>query len=128
MIKANQIRKGNIVHYPVDGTMCLCTIDGEDIKLIETKPPYAKDHHPIPLTEEWLLNFGFKKAKDETKITYFNIDTEHAKYVIYSYKQKFDFTIDCNEFCKVLRQLRYVHELQNLFFALTGKELKMKKK
>ena len=62
---------------------------------------------PIPLTEEWLLKFGFEKAYE----------------TCYQYK---DFILN-DKFIMmdidITVQLKYVHQLQNLYFALTGEEL-----
>lgn len=70
---------------------------------------------PIPLTEEWLLNFGFeKKSGSEFKNDRF----------IYRFKQR-DLIIEGFEYDYngILCYPEYVHQLQNLYFALTGEEL-----
>ena len=65
---------------------------------------------PIPITEDWLLNFGFIKDK---------VGTEY-------YKE--DFTIYLPYFFQykdsVIDPLNHIHQLQNLYFSLTNKELK----
>jgi len=61
---------------------------------------------PIPLTEEWLTKFGFKKDDG-----FFNKDGVWLTP---------DFGLDgINPF----KPIKYVHQLQNLFFAITGEEL-----
>ena len=63
--------------------------------------------NPIPLTEEWLLKLGFEKAYE----------------TCYQYK---DFILDDRFIMMdidITIQLKYVHQLQNLYFALTGQEL-----
>ena len=78
---------------------------------------------PIPLTEEWLLKFGLKKSEKELVLEFadysnaylwFNnksgqlrLVTEQGKYLTHD-------------------NLKHVHQLQNLYFALTGKELEIK--
>lgn len=68
-------------------------------------------YHDIPLTEEWLLKFGFERLF-ETGSTYslgdFNV-SDFGENGIFHYDVK--------------QQIKYVHELQNLYFALTGSEL-----
>jgi hypothetical protein len=66
---------------------------------------------PIPLTEEWLLRFGFTH------------DIEYDQF-------HFDFITITLPDCKVWVAMEYdiatvksVHELENLYFALTGSEL-----
>ena len=69
---------------------------------------------PIALTEYWLLNFGF-----------INTGTpEHPNYTKGFYKclWRNGRTNICNSH-GFIKNLSYVHELQNLFFALTGEDL-----
>jgi hypothetical protein len=82
----------------------------------------TQDFQPIPLTEEWLLKFGFEYHHDTphpNKVfrklhTEGFIDLEQIKH--YYYGGSFT-SVEC----------RYVHQLQNLYFALTGEELTTKK-
>ena len=62
---------------------------------------------PVPLTEEWLIKFGFEKAY-ETCYQYKDFIL-NDKFIM----MDIDITI----------QLKHVHQLQNLYFALTGEEL-----
>ena len=78
---------------------------------------------PIPITEEWLLSFGFK-------LDYRN--SEHTK--LYSNEKltiDYNFTDKYIDFDNVLLapdiKIEYVHQLQNLYYALTGEELELKK-
>ena len=79
------------------------------------------DCQPIPLTEEWLLKFGFVdknytlelKAKRKTIVfNWFSKVVSTGKRSGY-YSRKY-------------RHIKYVHQLQNLYFALTGEELEVK--
>ena len=69
-----------------------------------------KNAKPIPLTEEWLVKFGINCLSDGVFI--FKI----------GYTQNIVFQPDmkCNYKCE------HVHQLQNLYFALTGEELTLK--
>ncbi|KUJ56436.1 hypothetical protein [Chryseobacterium aquaticum] len=80
---------------------------------------------PIPLTQEWLLKFGFEKDNEVDEIdgmlfVIFYI----GDYIVEHWISEdiFNFTDDCN--LKV--QVSSVHQLQNLFFCLCGKELTIK--
>jgi len=64
---------------------------------------------PIPITEEWLLKAGFEK--DETDWWY--IDDFGVK--------RYD--NDCFVFYTLNTIIKFLHQLQNLYFALTGEEL-----
>lgn len=69
----------------------------------------------LPLTEEWLLKFGFEK-KSEGKF-------EHNVNPLIIYKnERMGFYY--GEAIGISHN--YVHQLQNLYFALTGEELTIK--
>jgi hypothetical protein len=66
---------------------------------------------PIPLTEEWLLKFGFEKA----------LNGWWCPDEVVSYKEGY-----AGFGTNTYTQIKHVHQLQNLYFALTGKELEIK--
>ena len=72
---------------------------------------------PIPLTEEWLLKCGFNQNILCWVCDKFTIagSVEHG-YVLTGYCLENIFPVN----------VFYVHQLQNLYFALTGKELEIK--
>jgi hypothetical protein len=80
----------------------------------------------IPLTEEWLLKFGFEK--DDVFDKFFTYLPIHDLCM-----DKLSFRVNegfiCYESIKyrtLLKHIQYVHQLQNLYFALTNEELTMK--
>jgi hypothetical protein len=82
---------------------------------------------PITLTEEWLLKFGFAYdgewlvlTKFETMFKTININTKISKVTIS------DGCIDDYEEIHLTDNIKYVHQLQNLYFALTNEELTIK--
>jgi hypothetical protein len=74
----------------------------------------------IPITEEWLLNFGLSKAHGG-----FDRFTWHRS-AIYFKEGRWIYGIlgDDNNSYYHVSELQYVHQLQNLYFSLTGQELK----
>jgi hypothetical protein len=71
------------------------------------------DCFPIPLNEKWLLSFGFeKKGPKYIKGNFAVFDYGH----IYGFDVSLD--LGCN--------FKYVHKLQNLYYALEDKELTIK--
>jgi hypothetical protein len=72
---------------------------------------------PIQLTEEWLLKFGGRKTIVEDYPIYFV-----NPFDIEFYKNESVVLISGNTEVKI----KYVHQLQNLYFALTGEELTFK--
>jgi hypothetical protein len=105
-MKASELRIGNYV-YDTLGKVNI--IDLEAITYIVKEP--HNQVKPIPLTEEWLLKLGFKNNRlglfDVVKVV------DDIAYHIYFIK-------------KHLKEIQYVHQLQNLYFALTGEELTIK--
>ena len=71
----------------------------------------------LPITEEMLFNFGYGKKHD---IYYKNNSLLRfiGNEVFYSRGE-----IDDTEFQEYITSVKYVHQLQNLYFALTGREL-----
>jgi hypothetical protein len=80
---------------------------------------------PIPLTEEWLVKFGFTDdvvnvlENDNFKISISYYDGWHL-----SYKEKQGF--GSSEMYLYPANIDSVHSLQNLFHSFTGQELTLK--
>ena len=77
---------------------------------------------PIPITEEWLLKLGFHKiAEDDFDKTFGIGQISIRKSKLYISDKS---GVYLNQ--KRIAIIQYVHQLQNLYFALTGQELKTK--
>jgi hypothetical protein len=109
MIDARELRIGNIVNRFGYATFvteineyyindCLFTI---------------KEYHPVYITEEWLIKFGFKKQEILKKVYEKDVYAKTG-FLIHAIDDFFN-----------LRgvSIKYVHQLQNLYYALTGQEL-----
>lgn len=75
--------------------------------------------NPIPLTEEWMVKFGFEKHKgtisyDKDKLSIYLGETILSEKLGRTY---------FNSWAILEYSPKYVHQLQNLYFALTGEEL-----
>ena len=84
---------------------------------------------PIPLTEEWLLRFGFEVLNGSTvwankKELNYDLSNEHQIFKNEISISDFKF-IYLND--NLISKIDYVHSLQNLYFSLTGEELETKK-
>jgi len=87
---------------------------------------------PIELTEEWLIKFGFKVQDSlmawgvKTGVKF--IDLHENIYLAFfgSWHLAFLGEDECRFDQLSERQVQYVHEFQNLYFALTGEELVIK--
>ena len=110
-MKANELRIGNYIDY-LGGIERVHALSFQDV--------CTNNHNykPTPLTEEWLLKFGFEKdclmskcyalkdieiSEDKNNDLYLSLDGVWYGVAI-----------------------KHVHQLQNLYFALTGKELSLK--
>ena len=87
------------------------------------------DYNPIPLTEDWLKRFGFERLDSENE---FDKDM-FSRSAISTKGRKLPFIIErCLNgsyspalYMDVHEEIIHIHQLQNLYFALTGEELKL---
>jgi hypothetical protein len=98
-----------------------CGINMEWMHEMSAYEHNANDLFPIPLTPEWLEKFGFKKEPD-TDI--YSIPTYSHSDLIMRNESYEEWHFIYND--KRLRVIKFVHQLQNLYFALTGEELTIK--
>lgn len=133
MINVTELRVGNIVLYTQDNDeLPVLKIDGDskticlDLLLDLNMEVNEQDIEPIPLTPEWLGRCGFLSAGQFDKDIY-KVVVNGESYYIRDHKG-FDFAIDSNEGdpLYIRYDLHHVHQLQNLYFALTGEELAIK--
>lgn len=126
-MKANELRIGN--YYQYAGNYGIVTTRLKGIKINEfgfysdlddTNLGICK---PIPLTEELLLKFGFKKSNNLNN----RYEIEHIGVVMLNNNNCLYIYDYYNEVHVSLSLFKYVHQLQNLYFALTQTELKLNK-
>ena len=122
-MKARELRIGNYILYGETHTIFqVMTIneDGYTVKNdIEETWIEQWAFYGIPLTEDWLVKFGFKKSKHWYTLGDIAIYKDMARLT-----QKVD-----GMYVEIYNQFKcpeYVHQLQNLYFALTGEELTIK--
>lgn len=120
-MKAEELRIGNGVHYKGVNFVVLTS---DDFKQLESDIELGIIK-PIHLTEEWLLKFGFEYSEAREKIS--NGFEEWNKGSIYlgDYNNK-HYILEALDQGGIDVEVKYVHQLQNLYFALTGEELKNK--
>lgn len=70
----------------------------------------------IPLTEQWLLDFGFEKSSDFFAKRH---GVNGLEIIVYNPNMQFEFQLGKGR----NKVLKHVHQLQNLYFALTGNKL-----
>ncbi len=133
-MKANELRVGNIVFENVKSNNITCVqvstikeIHDESVLLKHGLNPQLDNIEPIKITSEWLINLGFE---------FYGFDK--FQYLIYALSNVIDGTSDFrvtglggkwyaqidDSVCS-WADLKYVHQLQNLYYAITGNELEL---
>mgnify|MGYP003658203865 CR=1 FL=1 len=103
---ANELRIGNFVDD-----------NGVTIQMTYITEDNTEWFEPIPLTEEWLVKFGFENTNTKENPNY--------KKGFYTCMVREHGINICNGH-GFINDLNHVHQLQNLYFALTGEELELK--
>jgi hypothetical protein len=118
-MKATEFRIGNIVYVKGKVDELSGIADNDYYSTGYGHGVWDDDIEPIPLTEEWLVKFGFLSDGDgflkDLKHNELFIHLNHFNEVIFQIGYKDNWTMNMS--------IRCVHQLQNLYFALTGKEL-----
>lgn len=120
---ASELRIGNLVYkmvLNVNSGKYEFPVTEVDYHIIHDVLHNKGTYNAIPLTEEWLLKFGFKK-KGEWMCIDFNPRMGIRFYNGNS--AECDITQDDKYIAFKAGHIKYVHQLQNLYFALTGTEL-----
>ena len=112
-MKANELRIGN--YYDNNGEVKKAT-PNTILEVWESERIWCKE---IKLTEEWLINLSFEKLTGWDDMIYFNNNGIHI-YLCGNYiNDWFEYENDII--------IKSIHQLQNLYFAITGKELTINK-
>ena len=138
-MKANSLRIGNLILFPAESNNGLLIpsvirkVDAIEIgKVTSLNPPSSpsnfeakiKNCGGIKLTEEWVKKFGFNFQENYWQIKI----AEYLKIGFDSERLFLVIDVEADDYYSIQIDLpiKYVHELQNLFFAITGTELEMK--
>lgn len=150
MIQANELRIGNILksvhtgeYIKADWLVIKHVMDGN-----KQSPPYdmSSVYEPIPLTPEILEKCGFEWVKPLIAYTHDDMDCELSlnsegteNYALHDlntkgfggtipatyYDRKFYLTSN-GEYLVSTNPIQFLHQLQNIFYMLTGEELEVK--
>lgn len=121
-MEATELRIGNIIHHPQKGGSGYVYVNHRTINDISSTNNEV-GYKPIPLTEEWLVKFGFKKYKKLHSYLDPHLPSpfyEKNDFSLFKYDFGFRFFTDLEKEVYI----KYIHQLQNLYFALTGEELR----
>jgi hypothetical protein len=117
-MKASELRIGNILHYTDDERLKPeirnkpFYIVADDILYLSENPDW-EFIYPIPLTEEILLRCGFKHDCDLINML--------CKNGIWFNRKNMEASFLSSKLIKI----KYLHQLQNICYALTGEELQV---
>jgi hypothetical protein len=123
MIQANELRIGNLLFDAVKIQIEVCALGKDVLMAKDSGTSRYEVVRGIPLTKEWLLRCGF-------------VNEKHGFWWINENFVLGFLTTDDNfqaEYCFAgigkwtVLDLKFVHQLQNLYFALTGTELSLTK-
>jgi len=134
-MQANELRLGNLIYSPIEKEIVkLVAIEQGNRPITLGKMGTSSFSgfdclEPIPLTEEWLLKLGFQIRDKKYSLNYGGESMRFAilendirnPFILY-FHGRFGYNLNegrkNGDYC-----IEYVHELQNLYFALTKKEL-----
>jgi len=123
MMQANELKIGNLLDYLIVDKFDErkewyeeTTIDYEDIRLCVDSNDYFNKHYaPIPITEEWLLKLGFVSNPYQDR---------------YEIGKDIKLHVECDKtkgevmlWIEDLSHIKYVHQLQNLYYIMFYEEL-----
>ncbi len=133
MIDTKELRLGNLISYGNDEYAHMVKVDGfygdglETSNSLDTFHGSVESFFPIPLTKGWVESLGF----------YFDVEDENGVYRR-QVGNNMDFMVDVftgeagfslgwrNDFCHVWKEVKYVHEVQNIIYFLSKEELEVK--
>lgn len=124
-MEAKDLRIGNWVNKKLYTGKCAPP------ELIETKIrsggfiDFAEDLEPIPLSPEILERCGFENGIKRSGLTEIQIK-EFSTAMQGVFKGEYAVTLIGHVPYQLKKRILYLHQLQNIYFALTGQELEIK--
>ena len=144
---ARELRIGNYIQYfgnvaQVEGIVNESNGFGLQLNGGDFASINSNSLEPIPLTEEWLLKFGFTSEGEgceawlDLKNEIENNKVQLRTWINFECFQEYNGTAffmlenyEGDDYTTIIpRKFKYVHQLQNLYFALTREELTIKNK
>lgn len=112
-MNSKELRIGNLVNRLGEPHFITAIFPDGNIGIDTRKHVFIYEVEPIPLTEEWLLKLGFRDHIININDLEFSLLIKNKLLVIIHNDEPKGLYID----------IEFVHELQNIVFALTKKEL-----
>ena len=120
-MKPNELRINNYVKVQLctNPIQIITNIMFNGIYTVDTENVDYADVEPIKLTDKWLINFGFEKTEWDNNNSFRKM-VGNNDYTIVFYSNCI-----CEIGDVIVKEIQYVHQLQNLYFALTENELQI---
>lgn len=117
-MEAKELRLGNLVYLPSEAVY--------SVDVLYKDYDMLKHWKPIPLTEDWLLKSGLKEFDGyfQKNMGFYSFKIKEGVDIsgdVYFHPEKYSWTM-----FGFVGRLYFVHQLQNMYFALTGEELTIK--
>lgn len=143
MMKNTELRIGNIVYFDSKMTIGKCveiaTIENTGVRVFNGVVNDKGEKHlteiipfdkvePIKLTRDLIPKLGFSQGTTYPRLIEYYIQPEDIELSFYIWIKDDVFSVELEwdgYGSKIEKQIEYVHELQNLCFALTGVELQL---
>jgi len=150
----NELRIGNLVNEEVLGIspisdicehVVMVKVNNGELDGTISKTTYTLNYSsisPIPLTEKWLLHFGFEnwgygklyanEVEKYTRYVLHNVIDGTSNFELHFVESEFmsetQYIVSCDEDDRINFgvELEYVHQLQNMYFTLLGNDLSQK--
>ena len=131
-MKASELRLGNYYLYCIHDELdnprdyeIVDQIDAQDLVWLSSEAGENDDQYkPIPLTEDWLKRFGFEPYKKGFARGFHNKIFSGCIILTWS-KTLNSWELAIGKY-KDITRVEFVHTFQNVIFALTGEELKLR--
>lgn len=133
MIKSNDLRLGNFFYMNIEGRIqyhkvsvisenSIAAIDKDGARFVGLSENSLK---PIPLTPEILEKCGFidRSGSIPNRMSFGVTMFKRLELVWYAQDSFIRYQTKSEGFTLPFEHVKYLHQLQNLYFALTGEEL-----
>ena len=121
-MKANELRIGNWIRTSKEEQVVDVLCDSVSTMSYQCLP-YC-DVAPILITEEWLIKFGYTKDKDGDFVkNKYCIGSEGWFGVAHLKYETLGVSMNERHYECISHNIKHVHQLQNIIYALTGEEL-----
>jgi hypothetical protein len=135
MIRVNELRIGNLIialgeDYDQGGNK-FHDPDGDDTVVVDIDTFKAIErgsthYHPILLTPEWLERFGFTEGRIKYSYILEMLVKPYETATQGVFPGEWQVLLIDSVPYRMGKPIKYVHQLQNLYFALTGEDLQIK--